>query len=124
MNSVCATAGGSLFCPKVPGEVVEACFGASSGDSCEALGIPRTCDPSWEGILICDITSWETVIWEACDGLEDGDECIIVDYEGYAEGTCHLGGIGGQLKCETSGGGWGGYYGLLDGLNVDTCGNV
>jgi sugar lactone lactonase YvrE len=124
VNSVCADTGGALFCPKVPGEVVQACVGHGSGDSCEALGVTSSCDPSWEGVLICDITSWESVIFDACDGLAEGDACVVVEYEGYATGTCEPG-QGGALSCDASwGGGHWGDYGLLDGLNVDICGNV
>ena len=122
LDSVCVTSNSVTFCPKVPGEVASACFGKSSGDSCEALGIPRTCDPSWEGILICDITSWETEVFTACDGLDEGDECVVVDYEGYGHGECEDTWQG--MQCDASwGGGWGD-GGLLDGLNVDVCGNV
>ena len=123
IDGVCAESGGTVFCPKVPGEVVEACFGVGNGDSCTAQGVTSSCDPSWEGILICDITSWETVIFEACDGLAVGDPCIVVEYEGYATGECQTG-QGGALQCDASWGGHWGDYGLLDGLNVDICGNV
>ncbi len=122
IESVCATptAGGALFCPKVPGEVVTACVGQSSGSSCTALGVSRTCDPSWEGILICDITSWETAVFTACEDLSSGDDCVIVDYEGYAAGTCADPGHG-SLYCASSLHSW---YGGLDGMAADACGNV
>jgi len=123
IDGVCATVQGTLFCPKVPGEVVEACFGQASGDSCTALGITSDCDPSWEGVMICDITSWETVVIEACDGLDVGDPCIVIEYEGYSAGDCETG-QGGALQCDVE---WGGSWddaGWLDGLNVDVCGNV
>lgn len=124
IESVCAVPleGGELFCPKVPGEVVTACLDRSDGASCEALGTTRTCDPSWEGILICDITSWETEVFSACEGLASGDDCIVEDYEGYAAGTCTDPGHG-SLYCSAS------YHnetwrGGLDGMAADACGNV
>ena len=124
IESVCAVpmAGGELFCPKVPGEVVTACVDQSSGSGCEALGTTRTCDPSWEDILICDITSWESEVFSACEALAAGDDCIIEDYEGYAAGSCMDPGHG-SLYCSSS------YHnkdwrGGLDGMAADACGNV
>ena len=124
IESVCAVPldGGELFCPKVPGEVVSACVGQSDGSTCEALGITRTCDPSWEGILICDITSWESEVYSACEGLASGDDCIVEDYEGYAAGECMDPGHG-SMYCSAS------YHekswrGGLDGMAADACGNV
>ena len=73
--------------------------------------------------MICDITSWETVVFEACEGLAEGDACVVVEYEGYSAGVCEAG-QGGALQCDVQ---WGGSWsdgGLLDGLNVDVCGNV
>ena len=73
--------------------------------------------------MICDITSWETVVFDACDGLAEGDPCIVIEYEGYSTGNCETG-QGGALQCDVE---WGGSWsdaGWLDGLNVDVCGNV
>ena len=122
VESVCTTplAGGELFCPKVPGEVVTACQDKSSGASCEALGSTRTCDPSWEGILVCDITSWETEMVTACEALSSGDQCIIADYEGYAAGTCAD--WDGTLYCASDA--HHSWRGGLDGMAADACGNV
>jgi len=123
IESVCTTpdSGGALFCPKVPGEVVSACVGKTSGASCEALGSSRTCDPSWEDILICDITSWETVVFTACEALSSGDECVIVDYEGYASGSCIDPGHGALYCSSDAHHSW---RGGLDGMAADVCGNV
>jgi sugar lactone lactonase YvrE len=129
VDSVCATrtTTGDLFCPKVPAEVVTACVGLDEDDPCTALGIDRNCRWSWEDVLVCDTTPWNDVSEEACVGLNDGDDCVIVDYEGFTAGICGEGWGGGDLTCEPdwySGYGGYSYSGGLDGVIADACGYV
>ena len=130
VDSVCSirTTTDELFCPKVPAEVVTACVGLYEDDACSALGVDRNCRWSWEDVLLCDTTPWNDVSEEACDTLSEGDDCIIVDYEGFVQGTCGEGWGGtGQLTCEPNWyGGYGGYSfsGGLDGIIADGCGSV
>ncbi len=125
VDSVCATSSvaGQLFCPKVPGEVVTACAGGVQDGACNAMGQDRTCRESWEGVLVCDTTPWEGALSDGCEGLASGDDCVILDYEGPADGTCAT--VYGSFICDP---GWyGGYQsfnGGLDGVAADECGNV
>ncbi len=114
-----------LFCPRVPAEVVTSCLGEEEDAPCTALGIDRECRPSWEEIMICDVTAWGEQADAACDGLANDDECVIIEYEGYVDGTCQPAQMGPGLTCDP---GWGGggqqFSGGLDGIAVDTCGYV
>lgn len=124
-DSVCAPhPSGYLFCPEVPGEVVTACFGKSEGDPCTAMSIDRECRNSWEGILVCDITPWTDVSIEACVGSSIGDDCVIEDVEGYAQGTCGDDPYGPDTICSPDWGGGYSFQGGLDGIGVDACGYV
>lgn len=127
-DSICqpvSGAPGELFCPEVPADVVQACVGLSEYDSCEAQGVTRDCRRNWEDILVCDVTRWNDVSEEACQGQSGGDDCVILDVEGYADGTCQQGYYGG-LTCDPGWYGGGGYtfHGGLDGVQVDVCGYV
>ncbi|NCG19134.1 MAG: hypothetical protein GWP91_08990 [Rhodobacterales bacterium] len=125
VDSVCAISlvDGQLFCPKVPAEVIVACEGASQDDGCNAQGLDRTCRESWEGVLVCDTIAWEDAMAQGCEGLSAGDPCVIVDYEGFADGTC--GTVYGNFVCDPGfSNGYQTFNGGLDGVAADECGNV
>ena len=124
MDSICSMQPtlGTLFCPRVPAEVVTSCIGAAEDDSCTALGLDRECRESWEELMICDVTAWIEQSELACEGANVDDACVIIEYEGYVDGTCQQG--GGDLTCDP---GWNGgeqFFGGLDGVAVDACGYV
>lgn len=126
VDSVCYDDGATLFCPRVPGEIITACDGLDEGDGCSALGVDnRDCEYNWEGTLICDTTPFTDVSEEACVGLSSGDDCVIIEYEGYIDGTCAESYWYGTMTCDP---GWYGngyeFAGGLDGVAVDACDNV
>ncbi|MSQ02552.1 MAG: hypothetical protein EXR71_11810 [Myxococcales bacterium] len=113
-----------VFCPAAPASYVEDCPG-NAGEACDVDGVAGTCTMNYEGTPICDLGGyWERAQSTCADAL-DGDDCLVDDYVYGWQGTCADGASWGLpgLVC-MPGTSTGGEDGMLDGLNVDECGNV
>lgn len=117
---------GALFCPRTELAHSEACEGKAESEVCFVGEDRGACYSSFEGVLACYVSSgWETAYTADCEGRAIGDTCAILDPLYPSLGTCTDGADWGLpgLACLPSGIS-GTDRGGLDGVNVDTCGNL
>ena len=129
LSSVCVETAGveGLFCASAPGTLLAACEGKAIGERCfDGEGGQGSCETSFEGQNICyaPAEGWESYT-APCEDQELGAECVIADWLYPMQGDCQDGsayGIPENICLPDQGSG--GEFGMLDGLNVDVCGNV
>ncbi len=113
-----------IFCAAAPAKYIEDCPG-HVGEACDVDGAAGTCQVNYEGTPICDLGLYWEKAQSSCADAADGDECLVDDYVYGWQGNCSDGAAWGLpgLAC-LPGSSTGGEDGMLDGLNVDECGNV
>lgn len=129
IESICVetSAVEGAFCASAPAELVEPCAGNAQGSPCRLEdGTLATCTPTFEGVNICypQATDYSEYT-EPCVDQALGAECTVESWTYPVHGVCQDGstyGIPGNF-CWTAPS-LGGEFGMLDGLNVDVCGNV
>ena len=129
LESICVEAddGSGLFCPRSEAARVEECDGVRPYSAC-ATDVGRgSCYENWEGVGVCVAdTEYYTWMEEGCEDLALGDDCVAMWPYGPSAGECIDGSVYGMdgLACMpgmyASSTGAGG----LDGIGVDTCGQV
>jgi hypothetical protein len=113
---------GRLECRDPYAPLSAPCQGAFDGDACGfdegGQSFTGTCQYSMFAFW-CESPDW---LAQPCQGLQQNDACTL-SYEGAVvyDATCILGDDGSTLVCADSGVG---SPGGIDGLGVDTCGNV
>lgn len=122
VKQVCTEGSLGLFCPRTPLAYTEVC--AASEESCEVGKEEGVCYPTWEGESACYLRSGD-MYTDGCEGLAEGDACIVDDTHYPSMGTCADGSSWGAmgLICWPSGMSLSSRGGL-DGINVDACGNL
>jgi len=128
LEGACVEGSEGLFCPSASAGAMAACEGAGGpGQSrCWIDGAEGSCAVTWEGVEVCLLRDDRPDRGAACEGLDAGDVCEVMDPAGPYRSVCldSTSWGGGQgLTCESPGTlAW--LYGYLDGMNVDACGNV
>lgn len=125
VEQVCHTDGEDTFCPRTNAAYTEPCFGAEAYASCDVGGDNGVCYPTWEGVSACYLEGGLDAYIADCMDAAIGEDCVVDDPHYPSMGSCGDGTDWGTtgLVCLPSGVSWS-EHGGLDGINVDTCGNV
>ena len=124
VKQICMEGGDGLFCPRTDVAYTEPCDGAETKETCTVGMDDGFCYPTWEGESACYLRGSDTYT-AGCEGLAEGDACVVDDTHYPSMGTCESGSAWGMagLVCWPAGMSTSNRGGL-DGINVDACGNL
>jgi sugar lactone lactonase YvrE len=126
--SHCVAVTDMLYCPRVSSERMAACEGLTVNRSCDLGSESGQCKLQYEGVLSCLTNDEGSAVTSACTGATAGERCTATVSTGPYGGTCEdldgsFLGVDG-FGCSPPWLADPGNAGLLDGLNVDECGDV